>query len=128
LRRGAAFVARRADGFILVRTRRPSGLLGGMTEVPTTEWTRDFDNADALDGAPGFPSAKPNRRIAWRRITGVVRHVFTHFPLELIVYAAAVPARTPAPAGTRWVTIAELAGEALPSVMRKVVAHALRID
>jgi A/G-specific adenine glycosylase len=36
LRRGAAFVARRADGFILMRTRPEKGLLGGMTEVPTT--------------------------------------------------------------------------------------------
>jgi A/G-specific adenine glycosylase len=55
----------------------------------------------------------------------VVRHVFTHFPLELSVYAADVPARTPAPSGTRWVALASLSGEALPSVMRKVVAHAL---
>ena len=39
LRRGAAFVAVRADGFVLVRSRPPKGLLGGMTEVPTTAWT-----------------------------------------------------------------------------------------
>ena len=55
---------------------------------------------------------------------GVVRHVFTHFPLELSVYAAELPPRTPAPDGARWVTISELSGEALPSLMRKVVAHA----
>jgi len=128
LRRGAAFVALRADGFILLRTRPARGLLGGMTEVPTTQWTRDFDNADALGGAPLFKAGRQNKRIAWRRITGVVRHVFTHFPLELTVYAADVPVRTPVPAGTRWVAIAELAGEALPSLMRKVVAHALPID
>ena len=36
LRRGAAFVVVRADGFVLVRTRPAKGLLGGMTEVPTT--------------------------------------------------------------------------------------------
>ena len=40
LRRGAAFVALRADGHILLRTRAGTGLLGGMTEVPTTEWTQ----------------------------------------------------------------------------------------
>ena len=45
LRRGAAFVAVRADGFLLVRTRPEKGLLGGMTEVPTTDWHRDFDDA-----------------------------------------------------------------------------------
>src|SRR6266508_4541197 len=33
LRRGAAFVVTRADGFVLVRSRAPKGLLGGMTEV-----------------------------------------------------------------------------------------------
>jgi A/G-specific adenine glycosylase len=121
LRRGAAFVVRRADGFVLVRTRPPKGLLGGMTEVPTTAWTADFDARKSLDGAPRFA----RRRVAWRKIAGAVRHVFTHFPLELTVYAAELPARTLAPVGTRWVAVSELGGEALPSIMRKVVAHAL---
>jgi A/G-specific adenine glycosylase len=125
LRRGAAFVARRADGMVLVRTRPAKGLLGAMTEVPTTDWQHDFDEGKARAGAPRFVSTKMQKRIAWRKIAGVVRHVFTHFPLELSVYAADIPARTPAPTGTRWVALAALAGEALPSVMRKVVAHAL---
>jgi A/G-specific adenine glycosylase len=50
--------------------------------------------------------------------------VFTHFPLELTVYAAQVSAATPAPAGMRWAPLATLAGEAFPTVMRKVLAHA----
>jgi A/G-specific adenine glycosylase len=61
----------------------------------------------------------------WRRLPGVVTHVFTHFPLELTIYAAAVAAKTKAPKDARWVAIADLAGEALPTLMRKVVAHAL---
>ncbi len=125
LRRGAAFVARRADGSVLLRSRPANGLLGGMTEVPTTEWTADFDESDALEGAPRFGSGKSVR---WRRRLGVVRHVFTHFPLELAVYTADLPAGTAAPKGTRWVKIRELPGEALPSLMRKVVAHALPAD
>jgi A/G-specific adenine glycosylase len=125
LRRGAAFVACRADGFVLVRTRPPTGLLGGMTEVPTTGWTPDFVEAWALDGAPRLPAGKLKRRIAWRRMAGAVRHVFTHFPLELSVYFAEFPARTPAPAGMRWAALADIGGEALPSVMRKVLVHAL---
>jgi A/G-specific adenine glycosylase len=125
LRRGAAFVARRADGMVLVRTRPAKGLLGAMTEVPTTEWHHDFDESKARAGAPRFASMRAQKRIAWRKVAGAVRHVFTHFPLELSVYAADIPARTPAPSGTRWVALASLAGEALPSVMRKVVAHAL---
>jgi A/G-specific adenine glycosylase len=125
LRRGAAFVARRADGFLLVRTRPSQGLLGGMTEVPTTEWLADFDERLAVSGAPRFAAAKSKPRIAWRRTAGVVRHVFTHFPLELAVYTADVAAGTPAPDGTRWVALENAAAEALPSLMRKVVAHAL---
>jgi A/G-specific adenine glycosylase len=58
-------------------------------------------------------------------MAGVVRHVFTHFPLELIVYMSEVPSRTAAPKGTKWIKVAELDGEALPSLMRKVIAHAL---
>jgi A/G-specific adenine glycosylase len=125
LRRGAAFVARRADGLVLLRTRPAKGLLGGMTEVPTTEWARDFDEDDALAGAPRFAANKSNKPIAWRRIAGAVRHVFTHFPLELSVYVAELPARTRPPAGMRWVALADIAGEALPSLMRKVLAHGL---
>src|SRR5271169_155202 len=52
LRRGAAFVALRADGQLLVRTRPAKGLLGGMTEVPTTAFLADFDEAGALGEAP----------------------------------------------------------------------------
>src|SRR3984957_13802771 len=89
LRRGAAFVARRADGMVLVRTRPAKGLLGAMTEVPTTQWHHDFDEDKARTGAPRFASSKMQKRVAWRKVAGVVRHVFTHFPLELSVYAAA---------------------------------------
>jgi len=165
LRRGAAFVARRADGLLLVQTRPAKGLLGGMTEVPTTLWAANFDESSALAAAPRFPSPLPSgerstsersrgsrvrgnrsrkvkrsapphpdplptgeREVYWRRIPDVVRHVFTHFPLELTVYLAEFPARTPAPAGMRWVALSGLAGEALPSLMRKVVAHALGED
>ena len=121
LRRGAAFVARRADGCVLVRKRPAKGLLAGMTEVPTSEWTADFAAADALKSAPRVSC----RAVGWRRLPGIVRHLFTHFPLELVVYVVELPKRTRAPNGMRWVKIAEIGGEALPSLMRKVVARAL---
>jgi A/G-specific adenine glycosylase len=117
LRRGAAFVALRADGCILLRTRNAKGLLGGMTEVPNTEWTRDFDHRTALRAAPAL-------KAKWRRLPFAVTHAFTHFPLELVIYRADVAKHTPAPGDARWVTQADLAGAALPSLMRKVIAHA----
>jgi A/G-specific adenine glycosylase len=124
LRRGAAFVVVRADGSLLVRARPPRGLLGGMTEVPTTDWSHDFDDGDALQSAPPLGSTK-KRDTKWQRVPGVVTHTFTHFPLELIVYRVEVPARVAAPAEMRFTPLADLADEALPSLMRKVVAHAL---
>jgi A/G-specific adenine glycosylase len=116
LRRGAAFVAMRKDGALLVRTRPDKGLLAKMTEVPTTEWTHDFDDANALDDAP--------LKATWHRAAGIVSHVFTHFPLALVVYRAKVLQATRAPEGMRWIAAHEIEGEAFPNVMRKVIAHA----
>ncbi len=116
LRRGAAFVVTRSDGALLVRTRPDKGLLAKMTEVPTTEWTHDFDEADALADAPV--------KAKWHRTAGVVNHVFTHFPLELVVYRARVAQATRAPKGMRWIATDEIEGEAFPNVMRKIIAHA----
>ena len=117
LRRGAAFVVVRADGALLVRTRPARGLLGGMTEVPGTEWSADFAETEA-------EAARPVAG-AFRRLPGVVTHVFTHFPLELAVYRADVPSGTPPGAGMRWIAAEAVAEEAFPTVMRKVVAHAI---
>src|SRR5947209_67581 len=119
LRRGAAFVVTRGDE-LLLRTRADKGLLGGMTEVPGSEWIAAQEDEVARKQAPLLKAA-----IRWRRKAGVVTHVFTHFPLELVVYTASVPAGTRAPAGMRWVAIETLKEEALPSVMRKVIAHGL---
>jgi len=68
-----------------------------MTELPTSEWSHDFAERTAVDDAPRIGRAT----MRWRRVPGVVTHVFTHFPLELAVYVAAVPARTGAPQGAR---------------------------
>jgi A/G-specific adenine glycosylase len=119
LRRGAAFVVTRGDQ-LLVRTRAEKGLLGGMTEVPGSDWLAAQDDKAALKQAPTLKGVT-----RWHRRAGVVTHVFTHFPLQLVVYTASVAARAPAPAGMRWVPIATLKDEALPNVMRKAIAHGL---
>jgi A/G-specific adenine glycosylase len=105
---------------LLVRTRPEKGLLGGMTEVPTSHWLDAQEDKAALKQAPVLKGMT-----RWHRKAGIVTHVFTHFPLELVVYTAVVPARARAPDGMRWVPIATLKDEALPNVMRKVIAHGL---
>ena len=119
LRCGAAFVVTRGRE-LLVRTRVEKGLLGGMTEVPGSDWLAGHDDKAALKQAPLLKGVA-----RWHRKAGVVTHVFTHFPLQLVVYTANVAARTGAPEGMRWVPIATLRDEALPNVMRKVIAHGL---
>ena len=118
LRRGAAFVVLRAgDEAVLLRTRPPEGLLGSMAEPPTSEWRADYDPAQALLDAP--------LDARWKRLPGIVRHVFTHFPLELTVFLARVGAGTPAPEGRRFTPRAGLEAEPLPGARKKLLAHAL---
>ena len=121
LRRGAAFVVTRGDQ-LLVRTRPEKGLLGGMTEVPGSDWLAEQEDKAALKQAPILKGLA-----GWHRKAGIVTHVFTHFPLELVVYTAKVAARASAPEGMRWVPIATLKDEALPNVMRKAIAHGLEL-
>jgi A/G-specific adenine glycosylase len=119
LRRGAAFVVTRGDE-LLVRTRPEKGLLGGMTEVPGSDWRAAQDDRTALQQAPVLKGVT-----RWHRKMGVVTHVFTHFPLELVVYTASIATRSRAPKGMRFVPVATLRDEALPNLMRKVIAHGL---
>jgi A/G-specific adenine glycosylase len=116
LRRGAAFVAQDASGAVLLMKRPENGLLGGMLQPPLGPWTDEFPPlGEALRQAP-FPAA-------WKKRLGVVRHGFTHFELEIEVYLAMVP--PPFHGGGIWVPEQDLPTAALPTVMRKIIAHAL---
>ena len=115
---GQAFVVLRADGALLLRNRPEKGLLGGMSEVPTTDWTpqpqEEMDPALATLKAP------------WQQAQNRVRHVFTHFELELVVFATRERANQKPPPAMRFVPLSEIANEALPTVMKKVVEAGLR--
>lgn len=113
-RYGAAFVAIR-DGAVLLRKRPSSGLLAGMSEVPTTGWTARTDGDTTTKGAP-FPAQ-------WRK-AGSITHVFTHFALELYVYTAEGGDRI-APEGHRWAPLSDIHDEALPTVMKKAIEAAI---
>jgi A/G-specific adenine glycosylase len=115
LRHGALFWLTDAGGQVLLRRRPDAGLLGGMTELPGTEWRSEPWTQDAALLAGPMPAD-------WRR-AGQVRHVFTHFELRLDVFAARVETIRAAGFLAR---ASALQAEALPSVMRKGVALALR--
>ena len=83
--------------------RRPAkGLLGGMIALPGNEWTDERPHADAL---------------------GTVRHVFTHFSLDLHLVAG----REPVGEGW-WHPVSELGSAGLPTLYRKAAELALRHD
>ena len=115
LRHGAAFWLVRGDGAVLLRRRPEEGLLGGLYEVPSTEWREaPWSDAEALAAAP-LPEA------AWTRLPGAVEHGFTHFRLELAVWAARTEA---APDGV-WVRPREFRDYAFSTLMKKLARYAL---
>jgi len=108
---GIAWVAIREDGAVLLNRRPQEGLLGGMTEVPGSEWTEGELADDAKDSAPLAGD--------WQDI-GEARHTFTHFHLILTVKLAEF-ALDSAPERGKWVPAKNVSSEALPTVMRKVL-------
>ena len=114
LRHGVAFWLTRADGAVLLQRRPEHGLLGGMIELPSTDW-RDapWDIAEASTAAPA--------EVKWRTLPGTVRHGFTHFRLELGLLAGT----TSDPIAGIWARPAEFKNHAFPTLTRKLVKHAM---
>ncbi|GGI70713.1 A/G-specific adenine glycosylase [Polymorphobacter multimanifer] len=102
-----------AAGDVLTITRPPSGLLGGMAALPSSDWLE----------SP--VEATPPVRGNWRSF-GRVFHGFTHFELQLDVAALFLPER-PEVAGEwagEWRPRASLAS-GLPTAFAKAVTRVL---
>jgi A/G-specific adenine glycosylase len=111
-RYGVAFWLTRGDGAVLLRRRPEKGLLGGMTEIPSTPWRSEpwtFDQA--IEIAPAAAD--------WAPLPGTVRHGFTHFRLELAIIAGN------GEADGMWSRVDRLGEHALPTLMKKVARHAV---
>ena len=115
IRTGIAFVAVDREGRVLLRSRPPKGLLGGMSEVPTSAW-------EVLSAARAGQVQAP-LEADWQVLNSEIVHVFTHFELRLKVHLARVSSM-PAPEACRWVSPAGLKAEPLPVLMRKVLKAA----
>ena len=117
LRHGVAFWAARGDGQILLRRRPEKGLLGGLMEIPTSDWHETPWQPRAAHGAA--PA-----KARWRALPGIVAHGFTHFRLEIAVYAGNVDGRTTVDG--IWCPPAQFAEHALSTLSRKIIRHAER--
>ncbi len=121
LKYGVAFWMVRADGCVALQRRPPKGLLGGMTEVPGSPWrTKAWSETEA--------SAHQPVKAKWRALPGIVTHIFTHFRLEVRVLAANLTAAEAKACGEGviWTPFAKTGEAGLPSIMAKVVKHAMK--
>jgi A/G-specific adenine glycosylase len=112
IRYGMAYVAIREDGAVLLKRRPDFGLLGGMMEVPGSEWK-----------SVSHRMHPPPFEAKWKALSGLVEHTFTHFNLVISVRKAVGIGMDATPDGI-WVAKEDVASEALPTVMRKILAHA----
>jgi A/G-specific adenine glycosylase len=117
-RRAIAFVLFDGKGRVWLRRRAEQGLLAGMTEPPSSPWLEQK--------MPALPEVSEHApaKATWKCLRGTVRHIFTHFALEVGV-AVAVSPKKPKGDGF-WVALDCLDAEALPSVMKKIVVFAAR--
>ena len=116
-RKGVAFWMVAPDGAILLRRRPEKGLLGGMMEVPSTDWREaGWTAAAARKAAPVSAD--------WTALPGQVRHTFTHFHLELEIFAAHV--KTSGADGV-WSPPDRFGEHALPTIMKKIIAHVMKV-
>jgi A/G-specific adenine glycosylase len=117
LRHGVHFWLADAGGNVLLRRRPLAGLLGGMTELPGTEWRASpWGVTEALAQAP--------MDVTWQP-AGQVRHGFTHFELTIDLFAARVDRIE---ADGLHCPIDTLKGQALPSVMWKCIRMARGVE
>ena len=113
---GVAFWLEDRRGRILLRRREERGLLGGMMEFPSTDWVEGtWQNDEALAAAPV--------KTDWQMVSGMVRHTFTHFHLELTVFRGRSH-KEREPRGV-WCEVEKFGDHALPTVMKKVARHVL---
>ena len=110
---GHAYFATSTSGEVLLRRRPEKGLLGGMTEVPGSAWEAKL------------PAPQPPVEANWKKRPGIVEHTFTHFHLEVTVWVAGDVEQEVPDESFRWVSLSQVETEALPTVMRKIVAHAI---
>lgn len=116
---GWAFWVERPDGRVLLETRAEKGLLGGMTGFPGGAWTEAGEEARTA-------ALRTWSTAVWEELPGRVTHTFTHFHLSLGVVRVRV-GEAEAPQGL-WCRPEDLAGQGLPTVMKKVARHVLGPD
>lgn len=114
VRRALVLALHDGKGRLWMRQRPDKGLLASMIEFPSGPWQEEALSLPATLREYGKALPPPAR---WRVLETGVKHVFTHFELQLAI--ACAKAAQP-PAGL-WLTPAEARKMALPSLMSKIL-------
>lgn len=131
-RRGDVLILISDDDHIALIKRPDKGLLGGMMLFPTTGWPdgsrRQVDYPVEPDSVIGKLQMLYQYQTTPKRLNASVEHIFSHFELQLsVTFMAGVRRYEPCHDDEStvgqviWRPLTDLAGEALPSVMRKVI-------
>jgi A/G-specific adenine glycosylase len=125
LRRGVAFWVHDREGRVLLKKRPSRGLLGGMMEIPSTDWReKGWSLDEALDAAPFDAN--------WTALPGRVYHGFTHFRLEMTILTGVVgdviddTGDDAAADQGVWSPPSGFSAHALSVLTRKIADHALQ--
>ncbi|MDI9408710.1 MAG: A/G-specific adenine glycosylase [Candidatus Pacebacteria bacterium] len=112
---GTVFWLEDETGNLLLRHRPPQGLLGGMVEIPSSEWQAVRPNGQVVTDEFFY------KQLEWQETGITVSHVFTHFALELQVIRAFTAQALVVEPPWFWARREELPHLALPSLFRKVI-------
>ena len=125
-----AFWIEAADGSILLRKREEKAMLGGMIEIPTSDWVEEAEDLERCLERAGLSDS-----FDFVLLDGEARHSFTHFHFEMkVVKVKLTEAQTEAFNSDLqkkwgeafWCLPNRLADYALPTTMKKIVKHALK--
>lgn len=96
----------RCKNQVCIEKRPEKGLLGGLYQFPVSEFL-------TANIAPNYPF-----QAKWQHVA-TVRHIFSHFECELIVWETFISKKSDG----LWVSFGELANYGLPTMFKKALAY-----
>lgn len=107
-------IKRQRDGALILRKRPFDGLLGGMIEVPSSQWLEEIRTIEQVIPESPIYTEFINTQKS-------IQHTFTHFSLELFIYEAIIKMDCELPEGCFWCLPENFSNHAIPTVMKKVL-------
>lgn len=119
-KRHAAIFILTNDRNILIQKQPNHGIFGGMFIFPSTPLKQDTKLEAMLDYAP--------HKIKWRKLDGLIKHIFTHFVCESHVFIGKTRSNIKLDLDKKWISLEELPKLGLPTLMIKAADKANLIN